>query len=121
MRDWISRRGLVTGAAIAAILVIGLVTSLWTTLETSSGVVVLAWCVAWSLGAGIAGRHLRTWFWPGLCPVAMLVLVLLWASVLGRSSWTSAVVTVLGAMFAVAAAIGAVVGTWLGKRRGRSG
>jgi MFS-type transporter involved in bile tolerance (Atg22 family) len=47
----------------------------------------------------------------------MLFLVLFWVTIFGRSSWASAVVTVLGMMFAVAAAIGAVLGTWLGKRR----
>jgi len=47
----------------------------------------------------------------------MLFLVLFWVTIFGRSSWASAVVTVLGMMFAVAVAIGAVLGTWLGKRR----
>jgi hypothetical protein len=117
IRAWITSRRLVTGAAIAVILVIGLSVSLWTILVTSSGALVLTWCVDWSLAAGIAGWHLRTWVWPGLCPIAMLFLVLFWVTVFGRSSWTSAIVTVLGMMFAVAAAIGAVLGTWLGKRR----
>ena len=117
MRAWISRRGLAIVAAIAAMVLIGLAASLWTTLETSSGALVLTWCAAWSLCAGIAGWHLRIWTWPGLCPAAMLLLVLLWVAIFGHSSWTSAFVTVLGAMFAVAAAIGAVLGTWLGKRR----
>jgi hypothetical protein len=117
MRTWITSRRLLTCAAIAVILAIGLSVSLWTILVTSSGAVVLIWCVAWSLAAGIAGWHLRTWFWPGLCPITMLLLVLFWVTVFGRSSWTSAIVTVLGAMFAVAATIGAVLGTWLGKQR----
>jgi hypothetical protein len=47
----------------------------------------------------------------------MLLLILLWVAVFGHSSWTSAFITVLGAIFAVAATIGAVLGTWLGKRR----
>ena len=117
MRAWISRRGLAIAAAIAAIVVIGLATSLWTTLATSSGALVISWCVAWSLGAGIAGWHLRTWSWPGLCPAVMFLLVLLWVAFIGHSSWTSAFITVLGAMFAVAAATGAVLGTWMSKRR----
>jgi hypothetical protein len=116
MRARITNRRLLTGVAIAVILAIGLAVSLWTILVTSSGTLVLAWCVAWSLVAGIAGWHLRTWFWPGLCPAAMLFLVLFWVTLFGRSSWISAIVTVLGMMFAVAAAIGAVLGTWLGKR-----
>jgi len=116
-RALIFRRGLGTGAAIAAILVIGLTASLWTTLQTSSGALVLTWCAAWSLGAGVAGWHTRSWFWTGLCPAAMLFLILLWVAVFGHSSWTSAFITVLGAMFAVAATVGAVLGTWLGKRR----
>ena len=110
-------RRLRTGAAIAATLVIGLTASLWTTLQTSSGALVLTWCAAWSLGAGIAGWHARSWFWTGLCPAAMLLLILLWVAVFGHSSWTSAFMTVLGAMFAVAATTGALLGTWLGKRR----
>jgi hypothetical protein len=108
---WITRRRLAAGAAIAAIVVIGLATSLWTTWETSNGALVLTWCAVWSLGAGIAGWHVRSWLWPGLCPVAMLLLILLWVAVFGHSSWTSAFISVLGAMFAVAAAIGAVLGT----------
>ena len=116
-RALILRRGLGTGAAIAAILVIGLTASLWTTLQTSSGALVLTWCAAWSFGTGVAGWHTRSWFWTGLCPAAMLLLILLWVAVFGHSSWTSAFITVLGAMFAVAATIGAVLGTWLGKRR----
>jgi hypothetical protein len=117
LRVWISRRWLGTGVASAAILVIGLAASLRTILETSSGALMLTWCAAWGLGAGIAGWHLRSWSWPGSCPTAMLFLVLLWVAVFGHSSWTSAFITVLGAMFAVAAAIGAVLGTWFGKRR----
>ena len=112
-----SRRRLGTGLAIAAIVVIGLVASLWTTSETSSSAFVLTWCAAWSIAVGIAGWHARSWFWTGILPAAMLLLILLWVAVFGHSSWTSAFITVLGAMFAVAAAIGAVLGTWLGKRR----
>ena len=114
---WFSRRRLATGGAIAAIVVISLVTSLWTTRETSNGALVLTWCAVWSLGAGITGWHARSWLWPGLCPAAMLLLILLWVAVFGHSSWTSAFIFVHGAMFAVAAAIGAVLGTWLSKRR----
>jgi membrane-bound ClpP family serine protease len=117
MRARITSRRLGTGVAIAAILVIGLAASLWTILETSSGALVLTSCGAWGLGAGIAGWHLRSWSWPGTCPAAMLLLILLWVAVFRHSSWTSAFITVLGAMFAVAAAIGAVLGTWFGKRR----
>ncbi len=112
-----SRRRLSTGVAIAAIVVIGLAASLWTTLQTSSAVLMLTWCTAWGLGAGIAGWHARSWFWTGILPAALLFLVLLWVAVFGHTSWTSALITVLGAMFAVAATIGAVLGTWLGKRR----
>ena len=117
MRAWIPSGRLATGTAITAILMIGLATSLWTTLQTSSGPLVLTWCAAWSLGAGITGWHARSWLWPGVCPAAMVLLILLWVALFGHSSWTSAFITVLGAMFAVAATIGAVLGTWLGKRR----
>jgi hypothetical protein len=112
-----SRRRLGTGLAIAAIVVIGLVASLWTTSETSSSPFVLTWCAAWSIAAGIAGWHARSWFWTGILPAAMFLLILIGVAVFGHSSWTSAFITVLGAMFAVAAAIGAVLGTWFGKRR----
>jgi hypothetical protein len=47
----------------------------------------------------------------------MLLLILVWVALFGHRSWTSAFVIVLGAMFAVAAAVGAVVGTWLSKHR----
>ena len=115
--SWISRRRLVTGAAIAVILVVGLATSLWTTWETSNGALVLTWCAVWSLGAGTTGWHARSWLLPALCPAAMLLLILLWVAVFGHTSWTSAFLTVLTAMFAVAATIGVVLGTWLGKRQ----
>jgi hypothetical protein len=46
----------------------------------------------------------------------MLLLILVWVAVFGHTSWTSGLITVVGAMFAVAATVGAVVGTWLGKR-----
>ena len=117
MRAWITSRRLAIGAAIVAILMIGLARSLWTTLQTSSGALVLTWCAIWSLGAGVTGWHARSWLWPALCPSAMLLLILLWVALFGHSYWTSAILTVLGAMFAVSAAIGAVLGTWLGKRR----
>ena len=114
---WIARRRLATGAAIAVLLVIGLATSLWTPWEASNGTLVFTWCAVWSLGAGITGWHARSWLWPGLCPAAMLILILLWVAVFGHTSWASAFIFVLGAMFSVAATIGAVLGTWLGKRR----
>jgi hypothetical protein len=47
----------------------------------------------------------------------MIALVLLWVTVIAHTSWTSAFITMLGAVYAVAATIGAVVGAWLGKRR----
>jgi len=117
----IPRSGLVTGTAIVAMLVIGLTISLWTVVETSSGPLMLAWTAAWCFGAGVTGWFKRSWLWPGLCPTAMIALILLWITVFGHSSWTSAFITMLGAMYAVSAAIGAVVGTWLSKRRVISG
>jgi hypothetical protein len=116
-RASISRQALAGGTGIAAILVLALATSLWMVVETSSGALVLAWTAAWCLYAGVVGRHVRSWFWPGLCPAAMLLLILVWVALFGHRSWTSAFVIVLGAMFAVAAAVGAVVGTWLSKHR----
>jgi hypothetical protein len=121
MRAWISRSGLITGTAIVAILVIGLTISLWTVVETSSGPLMLAWTAAWCFTAGVIGWFQRRWLWPALCPVAMIALILLWVMVFGHSSWTSAFITMLGAMYAVSAAIGALAGTWLGKRRVASG
>lgn len=121
MRASISRQALVGGTGIAAILVFAVASSLWMVVETSSGALVLAWTAAWCLYAGVVGWHARSWFWPGLCPATMLLLILIWVALFGHTSWTSAFVTVLGAMFAVAATIGAVVGTWLGKRRVVSG
>jgi len=90
--------------------------SLWTVFETSSGALVLAWTGVWCFGAGVVGWYKRSWLWPGLCPATMIALILLWVTLFGRSSWASTFVTMLGALFAVAAAIGAVIGTWFGKR-----
>jgi hypothetical protein len=117
----ISRHRLGGNLAIAAILVVSVALSFWTVVETSSGVLILVWTAAWCFGAGVVGWIKRSWFWPGLCPAAMLALILGWVALFGHSSWTSAFITMLGAMFAVAATIGAVVGTWIGKRRGLSG
>jgi hypothetical protein len=94
-----------------------LAVSLWTVFETSSGALVLAWTGAWGFAAGAVGWYKRNWLWPGLCPVTMLAVILVWVAVYGHSSWASAFITMLGAMFAVAATIGALIGTWLGKRR----
>ena len=115
-RAGVSRRELGVNLAIAASLLGLLAASLWTVFETSSGALVLAWTGLWCFGAGMVGWYKRSWLWPGLCPVTIIAVILLWAAVFGRSSWASAFVTMLGAMFAVAAAIGAVIGTWLGKR-----
>ena len=112
----VSRPGLVTGTAIVAILVLGLAASLWVVVKASSTALVLVSTAAWCFCAGVAGWFKRSWLWPGLCPVAMIALILLWVTVFGRVSWTSAFITMLGAMYAVAATIGALVGTWLGKR-----
>ena len=83
-------------------------------IERSTRVDVVRCLEPWSWDRWL---HARSWFWTGLCPAAMLRLILLWVAVFGHSSWTSAFITVLGAMLAVAAATGAVLGTWLGKRR----
>jgi hypothetical protein len=115
-RAGVSRRELGVNLAIAASLLGLLAVSLWTVFKTSSGALVLAWTGLWCFGAGMVGWYKRSWLWPGLCPVTIIAVILLWAAVFGRSSWASAFVTMLGAMFAVAAAIGAVIGTWLGKR-----
>jgi uncharacterized BrkB/YihY/UPF0761 family membrane protein len=119
-RASISRRGLVPGAAIVAIVVIGLATSLWMVVKTSSSALVLAWTAIWCFYVGVVGWHARSWSWVVLCPAAMLLLILVWVAVLRHTSWTSGFITVVGAMFAVAATVGAVVGAWLGKRCERS-
>jgi len=121
MQASIARRRLVASTAITAMLVTGLTVSLWTVVETSSGPLMLAWTAAWCFSAGVVGWSKRSWFWPGLCPAAMIALVLLWVTLFGHTSWTSAFITMLGTTYAVAATIGAVVGTWLGKRRMLSG
>jgi hypothetical protein len=117
MRVFVTRGELVIGTFIAATLAVGLIISVWTVVQTSSGPLMLTWTAAWCFGAGVVGWFKRSWLWPGLCPVAMIALVLLWVTVFAHTSWTSAFITVLGAVYAVAATIGAVVGAWLGKRR----
>ena len=117
----VSRYELAVHLAIVAIVLALLALSLWTVFETSSGALVLAWTGAWGLAAGAVGWHKRSWLWPALCPVTMLAVILLWVAIYGRSSWASTFVTMFGAMFAVAATIGALIGTWLRKRRYESG
>jgi len=46
MHVLITRRGVVTGTVIAAILVIGLIISVWTVVATSSGPLMLTWTAA---------------------------------------------------------------------------
>ena len=120
-RAAVSRYELGGNLAIAAILLVLLAVSLKTVWETSSGPLVLAWTGAWGLAAGVVGWFKRSWLWPGLCPATIIAVILVWVAVYGRSSWASAFITMLGAMFAVAAAIGALIGTWLGFRRCESG
>ena len=76
MRASISRQALVSGTGITAILIIGIAVRLWMVMETASSALVLAWTAAWCLNAGVVGRHVRSWFWPGLCSAAMLLLIL---------------------------------------------
>ncbi len=113
----ISPHELGVNRTIATILLVLLAVRLWTVFETSSGVLVLVWTGAWAVAAGVVGWYKRSWLWPGLCPATLLVVIRLWVAVYGRTSWASAFITMLGAMFAVAATIGALIGTWLGKRR----
>jgi hypothetical protein len=47
----------------------------------------------------------------------MLVLVMVWELVYGAESWASLYVMLLGVVFAVAASLGALLGTWRGKHR----
>lgn len=117
----ISHHELGVNLAIAAIVLVLLALSLWSVFETSSRALVLVWTGAWGFAAGAVGWSKRSWFWPGLFPTTMLAVILLWVAVYGRSSWASAFITMLGAMFAVAATIGSLIGTWLGKRRRGSG
>lgn len=117
----ISRHELGLNLAIAALVLVLLAVSLWTVMEMSSGPLVLAWTGAWAFAAGVVGWVKRSWLWPALCPATMLAVILVWVAVSGRSSWASAFITMLGAMFAVAATMGALTGTWLGKRRRQSG
>jgi len=98
---------------LALALAVSLVLSIGTVLETKSGPLMLAWVALWALGAGSLGTRLRTWLWPALCPVAMLVLV--WTY--GPAAWASMYVFMLGVIFTIAASIGALIGSALGKRR----
>jgi hypothetical protein len=106
---------------IAALVLPLLAVSLWTVFETSSPALVLAWTGVWAFTSGVVGWFKQSWLWAGLCPVTMLATILVWVAIFGHSYWASAFLTVLGAMFAVAATIGALIGTWLGKRPTESG
>lgn len=114
-------RNRITSVVLLTTLAGSLGVGILTVLRTQSGPLMLVWIGLWSLGAGIAGSRLRDWLWPALCPAVMLVVVMAWEVAFGRTSWASLYVFMLGVIFAVAAAIGAVVGTWFGKRRARQG
>jgi hypothetical protein len=99
------------------VLLAALAVSIGTMFMFQSGPLMLGWCVVWAVGAAISGYRFRSWIWPIFCPVAMLLAIMMWEVVYGRNSWASTYVLMLGVAYAVAATIGALVGTWLGKRR----
>ena len=106
-----------TAAAIAALLAL----SLGTTLAIPpSGVVVVGWAVSWGIVAALVGWRRRSWRWVVVCPLTMLGLVLLWSLVYGSTYWGSLFVFELGIVFAITAGIGALLGTWWGKRAANS-
>jgi hypothetical protein len=105
-----------TVAATLGVLAIFLAVSIGTMLRTADGTLLLVWIGCWALGAGVVGWWRRSWRWPLLCPLAMIALVLLWEAFYGPSSWSSTYVFMLGVVFAIAATIGAFIGTALGKR-----
>jgi hypothetical protein len=113
---WIGAHRLAIAVHLLAVLA-ALAVSIGTLFRFQSGPLMLGWCVFWGVGAAVLGNRFRTWFWPALCPVAMLLAVMLWEFVYGRTSWASTHVFMLGVTYAVAAMIGALAGTWLGKRR----
>lgn len=94
-----------------------LAVSIGTLFRFQSGPLMLGWCAVWGGGAAVLGYRFRTWFWPALCPVTMLMAILIWEAVCGRTSWASTYVLMLGVAYAVAATVGALAGSWLGKRR----
>jgi hypothetical protein len=98
-------------------LALSLVASIGMVMQTASGPLMLAWFAIWAGGAGYAGYRFGTWFWPPLCAIVMLAMVMLWEVVYGRTSWASLYVFMLAVTYAVAASAGALLGTWLGKRR----
>jgi hypothetical protein len=99
------------------VLLAALAVSIGTMFMFQSGPLMLGWCMVWGVGAALVGYRLRSWPWPFLCPAAMLMAVMLWEFAYGRSSWASTYVFMLGVNYAAAATIGALVGSWLGKRR----
>lgn len=114
-------RNRMSSAVLVTTLTASLAVSIASVLRSQSGSLMVTWIALWCLGAGVVGSRLRDWLWPALCPVAMLVVVMAWEIAYGRTSWASLYVFMLGVIFAVAAAIGAVVGAWFGKRRARQG
>jgi hypothetical protein len=103
-------------AVLAPALALAIGSMLW----TASGPLILVWSICWAIGAGVIGWQRRSWWWPHLCPLTMLALVMAWEVVYGRESWASTYIFWMGAAFTVAAAAGAVVGTLLAKWRGRA-
>jgi hypothetical protein len=102
---------------ILVALMVSLAVSIGAMFRYPSGPLMVAWGAIWSVGAGVAGYRLRSWFWPALCPLAMVAIVMAWEVVYGRTSWASTYVFMLGVTYTVPALLGAVVGTGLGRRR----
>ncbi len=111
----------ITAAITLAVLALALLASIGATFLFVSGPLMFILAALWTLGAGAAGRRWRTWRWPILCPLAMVALVMLWEVVFGQTSWASTFVFMIGTVYAIAAAFGAIAGTWLGKRGHHAG
>jgi hypothetical protein len=114
-REWLARPGF-TAAISLSVLALALLASIGAMFLFVNGPLMFILAALWALGAGAAGRRWRSWRWPILCPLAMVALVMLWQVSFGRTSWASTFVFMIGAVYAVAAACGAIVGTWLGKQ-----
>jgi hypothetical protein len=110
----ISAQGIVTTGLVGLLLAV----SIGTTMRSvGDGSLVLVWVAVWSITSAAVGWYQRSWRWVAICPLTMVALILLWGFIFGPTYWGSTYVLMLGTTFAVPTSLGALVGTWLGRRR----
>jgi hypothetical protein len=93
--------------------------SLWSSMWQPSGLVMIAWILAWGIGSGHVAARWPGFGWPVLCAVAMLLVWIPWTLRYGQTAWQSMYVFMFAVIYLVAAEVGALLGNLLIRWRAR--